>query len=54
MKLLVLGANGMAGHMIATYFVEQGNEVVGFDRLPSPHCTRSVFDAITPYSKWVF
>lgn len=42
MKLLVLGANGMAGHMIATYFVEQGNEVVGFDRLPSPHCTSSV------------
>lgn len=42
MKLLVLGANGMAGHMIATYFVEQGNEVVGFDRSPSPHCTSSV------------
>lgn len=42
MKILVLGSNGMAGHMIATYFREQGNEVVGFDRMPSLHCTSSV------------
>lgn len=40
MKLLVLGANGMAGRMISTYFYEKGNEVVGFDRNPVNHCSR--------------
>ena len=32
MKFLVLGCNGMAGHMISLYMKEQGNEVFGFDR----------------------
>ncbi len=32
MKFLVLGCNGMAGHMISLYMKEQGHEVVGFDR----------------------
>lgn len=40
MKLLVLGANGMAGRMISTYFYEKGNEVIGFARNPVKHCTR--------------
>lgn len=30
MKLLVLGCNGMAGHMISLYFKEQGHDVLGF------------------------
>jgi len=30
MKILVLGCNGMAGHMISLYFQEQGHEVLGF------------------------
>lgn len=30
MKIIVFGANGMAGHMIALYLVEQGHEVTGF------------------------
>ncbi len=34
MKFLVLGCNGMAGHMISLYMKEQGHEVVGFDRNP--------------------
>lgn len=34
MKFLVLGCNGMAGHMISLYMKEQGHEVIGFDRNP--------------------
>lgn len=30
MKVIVFGANGMAGHMIALYLQEQGHEVTGF------------------------
>ena len=30
MNILVLGCNGMAGHMISLYFKEKGNEVIGF------------------------
>ena len=32
MKILVLGCNGMAGHLISLYFKEQGYDVVGFAR----------------------
>lgn len=32
MKFLVLGCNGMAGHMISLYLQEQGHDVYGFDR----------------------
>lgn len=35
MKFLVLGSNGMAGHMISLYLKEQGHDVYGFD-LTSP------------------
>lgn len=35
MKILVLGCNGMAGHLISLYFKEQGNEVIGFARQQS-------------------
>lgn len=42
MRLLILGANGMAGHMISTYFMEKGNEVTGFDRGAVTHCTRGI------------
>lgn len=30
MKIIVFGANGMAGHMIALYLQEQGHEITGF------------------------
>jgi len=32
MKILVLGANGMVGHVISRYFYEQGNEITTFTR----------------------
>lgn len=32
MKFLVLGCNGMAGHMISLYLKERGHDVQGFDR----------------------
>lgn len=35
MKILVLGCNGMAGHLISLYFKEQGHDVVGFARQQS-------------------
>lgn len=42
MKVLVLGATGMAGHTIAIYFHEQGHEVHAFSRKPFPY-----------YCKWI-
>ena len=30
MKFLILGCNGMAGHMISLYLKEQGHDVLGF------------------------
>lgn len=35
MKILVLGCNGMAGHLISLYFKEKGHDVVGFARSAS-------------------
>lgn len=35
MKLLILGCNGMAGHLISIYFKERGNDVIGFARSDS-------------------
>ena len=32
MKFLVLGCNGMAGHMISLYLSERGHDVTGFDK----------------------
>lgn len=32
MKVLVLGCNGMAGHLISLYLKEQGHDVLGFAR----------------------
>ena len=32
MKYLIFGVQGMAGHMIAEYLLEQGHTVVGFAR----------------------
>lgn len=35
MKLLILGCNGMAGHLISLYFKEKGHEVIGIARTKS-------------------
>ena len=44
MKYLILGVNGMAGHMIAAYLQEQGQSVLGFARNKSPICPTRVGD----------
>lgn len=36
MKFLVLGASGMAGHLISIYLNEQGHKVVGYSRRKVP------------------
>lgn len=33
MRFLVLGAGGMAGHMISIYLAEKGHDVTGFDKI---------------------
>lgn len=45
MEFLVLGCNGMAGHMISLYLKEQGYEVDGFARKESPFINTIVGDA---------
>lgn len=44
MNYLVLGVNGMAGHMIAAHLQEQGQSVLGFARRESPICSTCVGD----------
>lgn len=44
MNYLILGVNGMAGHMIAQYLIEQGQEVRGFARSESGLCKTYVGD----------
>ena len=46
MKILVLGASGMAGHLIALYFKEKGDDVVGFCRRPIDFCEYILGDAM--------
>lgn len=44
MNFLVLGCNGMAGHMISLYMKEQGHTVTGFARTPSKYINSIVGD----------
>lgn len=44
MKLLVLGAGGMAGHLIAVYLREAGYDVTGLARRELSHCKGIVGD----------
>lgn len=46
MKILVLGASGMAGHIITLYFKEQGYDVTGFTRRPINYCKNIIGDAM--------
>lgn len=45
MKFLVIGCNGMAGHIISLYLKEQGHFVNGFARKKSPFIDTIVGDA---------
>jgi dTDP-4-dehydrorhamnose reductase len=48
MKVLVLGATGMAGHVIANYLLEAGHEVTSFSREPVPGFQGQQGDATDP------
>lgn len=48
MKFLVLGCNGMAGHMISIYLKEQGHEVTGYARQKS-RFIYSIIGDVTDY-----
>ena len=45
MKFLILGCNGMAGHMISLYLYEQGYDVIGFARSRSSYIKTIIGDA---------
>lgn len=45
MKFLILGCNGMAGHIISLYLKEQGHDVTGFARSKSQFITSIIGDA---------
>ncbi len=45
MKYLILGINGMAGHMIAQYLAERGHQIIGFGRQKSHICETILDDA---------
>jgi dTDP-4-dehydrorhamnose reductase len=44
MKVLVLGATGMAGHTISIYFKESGHDVTAFSRRKFDHCENIIGD----------
>lgn len=46
MKVIVLGANGMAGHMAVMYLAEQGYEVTGFAKKKNSFCNCIEGDAL--------
>ena len=45
MKFLILGCNGMAGHVISLYLKEQGHDVTGFARIKSAFVPTVIGDA---------
>jgi dTDP-4-dehydrorhamnose reductase len=50
MKYLVLGAGGMAGHMITHYLLEQGEEVEGLEKRELSYCKTYSMD-VTHFDK---
>lgn len=46
MKFLVIGCNGMAGHLISLYLHEQGHDVTGFARSESKFVPTIIGDAM--------
>jgi dTDP-4-dehydrorhamnose reductase len=45
MKILVLGAIGMAGHTIALYFKKKGHDVTAYSVAPFPYCKNIIGNA---------
>jgi dTDP-4-dehydrorhamnose reductase len=50
MKILVLGATGMAGHVISIYLNEQGHDVTTLSRRDFPYCENIIADVTTDLS----
>ncbi|OLO42361.1 NAD(P)-dependent oxidoreductase [Alkalihalophilus pseudofirmus] len=44
MKILVLGATGMAGHTISIYLQSKGHDITTFSRKPFPYCKNIIGD----------
>jgi dTDP-4-dehydrorhamnose reductase len=44
MRFVILGATGMAGHVIAIYLKEKGHEVKALTRRPFPYCENIIAD----------
>lgn len=44
MKVLVLGAAGMAGHVMCLYFREKGHQVTGISRKPISYCENIILN----------
>ncbi len=42
MKILVLGANGMAGHTVSLYFKEKNHDVFAYSRYKFPYCNNII------------
>ncbi|CRZ34107.1 dTDP-4-dehydrorhamnose reductase [Herbinix hemicellulosilytica] len=49
MKILIIGATGMAGHMISMYFIKTGHEVTALSRKKFSYCKNIIAD-ITDFS----
>ena len=47
MKILVLGASGMAGHIVTLYFKEKGYDVTAFTRRPISYCHNITGNALS-------
>jgi dTDP-4-dehydrorhamnose reductase len=45
MKILILGSNGMAGHTITLFFLEQGHDITAYSESPFPYCRNIIGDA---------
>lgn len=49
MKILVLGSNGMAGHLISLYFKERNYDVTGFARQQSPFLEHTIIGDVSDF-----
>jgi len=45
MRILILGSNGMAGHTITLFFLEQGHDITAYSESPFPYCRNITGDA---------
>jgi len=46
MRILILGAGGMAGHLAVVYLKEKGHEITAFTKTPITYCENMIGDAL--------